>query len=642
MLRIVSLTPLKVAADSRTYKIAASFGRFGYDSIVVEGYRSELKKSELPFALIHVPSTEAAVRADVAPSGAVAAPSPAQSCNRAAALIETAAALPTLPAEPEPVAPSSPAYLAAVAVPAPQSPSDVLATAVTAPESVLASAPPDPWPLERSLGRLPAGLRHRLRPLIPVFLPAIRLADRFVTWLRAFRARCKRAWAAQVAAYERAWAAKDAVYDLLRATASSLPEVASQVGSRVRSRSIELVQAAWASLRLFGLRVGLRVAACVRIGLLEMRRGVLHVMNAMGWTALKTKILFIRAHLIKYGVQPFRVLPPADLYYLHAPYQYPAVWLACLRYRARFIYDAHDFYPIVDPHPFYAFLERQCVRKALAVVTVSEGVARLHAEAFGSRPVVIRNSHDLRMDRTPPRSLREVLGLRDGDFLLVSIGHGGKEGQATTQAVESLLELPAHVHLAFVGNHHEDSQQAIDRLGLQRRAHVVPAVPLTEVVPFVRSADCALVLYTPVNPDYEHALPNKFFQSIAAELPILYSPGLPEINEIALRHDLGVPIDPGAPASISEGVRRMMDPEQLARARRGTAAARAVITWAAEERMLGDLIDRVTGARIRRVRPRRPAAVAATSIARTALTEDSEPSGLVHSDRATGGWRRRA
>jgi len=42
MRTIVSVTPLRLQEDSRTLKIAASFARFGYKSVAVEGQQSHL------------------------------------------------------------------------------------------------------------------------------------------------------------------------------------------------------------------------------------------------------------------------------------------------------------------------------------------------------------------------------------------------------------------------------------------------------------------------------------------------------------------------------------------------------------------------------------------------------------------------
>ena len=49
---IVSVTPLRVDRDTRTFKEAASFSRLGYRSVVVEGHASDLEPSDVPFELM--------------------------------------------------------------------------------------------------------------------------------------------------------------------------------------------------------------------------------------------------------------------------------------------------------------------------------------------------------------------------------------------------------------------------------------------------------------------------------------------------------------------------------------------------------------------------------------------------------------
>src|SRR6266540_3867210 len=51
MKTIVSISPIRVEADSRTFKQAASIRSFGYASVVVEGERSSLERNGLPFEL---------------------------------------------------------------------------------------------------------------------------------------------------------------------------------------------------------------------------------------------------------------------------------------------------------------------------------------------------------------------------------------------------------------------------------------------------------------------------------------------------------------------------------------------------------------------------------------------------------------
>jgi glycosyltransferase involved in cell wall biosynthesis len=140
--------------------------------------------------------------------------------------------------------------------------------------------------------------------------------------------------------------------------------------------------------------------------------------------------------LWRFGPRTARSVPPAALYYLHAPHQYLAMWVRS-RGRTPFVYDAHDFYPAgysVAPGEALwiralIWLERRCVRHASAVVTVTEGCADLIEDYFGRRPAVVRNVHDPRIDEPVPRDLRKELGLGARDFLVVMAGNA-KAGTA--------------------------------------------------------------------------------------------------------------------------------------------------------------------------------------------------------------------
>jgi glycosyltransferase involved in cell wall biosynthesis len=303
-------------------------------------------------------------------------------------------------------------------------------------------------------------------------------------------------------------------------------------------------------------------------------------------------------------VAPLRLLPEASLYYLHAPYEYFAVSRKCRQYGVPFIYDAHDFYTGIGEmvkrslldrlflDSYFRFLERCCIRKAAAVVTVSDGVAALMHDAFGCRPVVIRNCHDARLDTPPEQDLRQVLDVPDDAFLILVVGQS-KNGQALAQAIEALADLPRNVHLALIGRGYSE------RLGrdlpprLWGRVHAVDPVMPREVVPFIRRADASLILYYARSENYLNCLPNGFFQSVSAGLPLLY-PDLPEISRLARQFDLGIAIDPLKPESIRDGILTLLgDRQRLAQFRENAQAAAKELSWEKEEVVLRSLVEQV-------------------------------------------------
>ena len=328
------------------------------------------------------------------------------------------------------------------------------------------------------------------------------------------------------------------------------------------------------------------------------------------WMAMRDRLplFLIFPFLLRYVqrdiILPLYCTPKASLYYVHGLSFFPAVSLLCTRYRASLIYDAHDFYGGMQSPAetsrlnfsrrwimaFYRHLESRLVDTAAAVVTVSDGVAKLEERAFGCHPIVVRNCHDARLDQEPPMNLRQVLGLSSDQFILVALGNA-KKGAAIQEALDAMEELPAHVHLVFVGRYFEPIIKSIRSRHLENRVHVVPPVKPFEVVPFIRSGDASIILYYPRSADYVNSLPNRFFQPLAAELPLLY-PELPEIRRIAEKYDIGIPIDPQNPRSIGNAVMKLLnDPNLVARYEKNLRVARDELSWEKEETILRNLIS---------------------------------------------------
>jgi glycosyltransferase involved in cell wall biosynthesis len=498
MKTVVSITPLKVQADSRTFKQAASVARFGYISIVVEGMESHFDGQELPFQL------QTIVKNSVLEKNVQATKS----------------------------------VVDQEAIPGKGSGSARMQGFETSPGSVSESAASPPLPLSLSR-KFKFFLRSVFKRLPEPVKSSLRLG---VTGLRLLIKTIKMPF----------W-----------------------LGRRSLSKTKQLVY----------------------LSLYKIRQTYREMMVSEPVQFVK----YVWGFFYKYGFLPLRCTPQASLYYLHAFYQFPAIYLLCLRHKAQYIYDAHDFYSQLEDSesqssfwdkwvvPFELVIETWCMKKAKAVVTVNDGIAQLIQNKFGRQAIVIRNAHDLRLDREPLRCLRQQLNLSADQFLLVSVGHA-KPGMAIEEMFEALLTLPENVHLAFLGNEYGPYVQIIQSKGLKPRVHFVPPVKPDEVVPFIRSADGAVILYYSKSADYKYSLPNRFFQSIAAELPLLY-PELPEIKRIADHYGVGLPIEPQSPESISASITELMNnPDLTLKLKRNLQLAKQELSWEHEEKVLHDLL----------------------------------------------------
>jgi glycosyltransferase involved in cell wall biosynthesis len=297
--------------------------------------------------------------------------------------------------------------------------------------------------------------------------------------------------------------------------------------------------------------------------------------------------------------QPAGLLPAARLYYLHSFELYRIVAPIAARLGAKVVYDAHDFYRGIEPgerqrsfdrnylRPFLNRLEERLVATADAVVTVSNGVADLMAGVFSRQPIVIRNCHDERLDRSIAPDLRAMLGLPPGHKLCVVVGNW-KPGMAIGAAVDALRRLPERFHLAFVGREYEKVADALPRSLLGNRLHIGHAVTPDEIVPTIRTADIGLVIYDAYSENYRWALPNGLFQLIAAGLPTVRG-ALPEIEGIIGGRQVGFCVPRLEPAELAEAIMHCAaNAEELGR---NTAALGRELRWQTEAKRLRELVE---------------------------------------------------
>lgn len=294
----------------------------------------------------------------------------------------------------------------------------------------------------------------------------------------------------------------------------------------------------------------------------------------------------------------------------------------------RWIYDAHEYLRGIEVparsdmrlrmrRRMLVGVEREYIRRADAVVTVSEGIATRLAEDhhLSARPYVILNAPVIadqaaqaadKQDSadTKPRSLREDCGLGpDVPLLLYSGGMSPRRGVAT--AVEALAALPG-VHLALIAREDDPDIPALVRRaeerGVDSRLHVAAYVPVDQVVPYISSATVGLIPILHL-PNHELSLITKYFEYLHAALPIVTS----DVREMAAqtrRLGVGEVFTAGDPESLATAVRLVLADRARYRAvYQGPDDPRADSSWAGQALRLDALYREVLGAQPGPARP---------------------------------------
>jgi glycosyltransferase involved in cell wall biosynthesis len=246
---------------------------------------------------------------------------------------------------------------------------------------------------------------------------------------------------------------------------------------------------------------------------------------------------------------------------------------------ARLVYDSHELATSVPYRErfwawFVAAVERIGVRRADAVITVSDGIARRLQERFGLRetPVVVRNVCDLPAadPDEPPGALRRLAGLPAGEPLILHQG-----AAALGRGCETLVRAVARLdrgHLVFLGDgdpgYAERLAAVAHEEGVADRVHVVRSVEPERLLTYTRDADVGVSLLEDTCENHRLALPNKLFEYVAAGVPVVVS-DLPEAATLVRDHGIGWAVRADDVASVAGGVGRALgggDDEALRRA----------------------------------------------------------------------------
>ena len=293
----------------------------------------------------------------------------------------------------------------------------------------------------------------------------------------------------------------------------------------------------------------------------------------------------------------------ADVYHGMAYMGIPvALGLAARHPGARVVYDARDIY--VDagnlarlPAPVRRVVgaaERRWARRAGRVATVN----RPYAEVMAARwqvplPVIALNcSYRYQPARPRARRFHERFGLsRDQRVVLYQGGFSPDRG--IEQLIEALPQVPgATLVLMGYGRLRARIDAAAADPALGGRVRVMDAVPPTELLDWVASADVVAMPIQPTTLNHRLTTPNKLLEAMATGVPVVAS-DLPGMADIVLATGCGVLCDPRDPASVAAALRTVLDAPDGGRAmgERALAAAHGEFNW---ETQMGKLLDAYT------------------------------------------------
>ncbi|HEV8281638.1 MAG TPA: glycosyltransferase [Candidatus Limnocylindrales bacterium] len=304
-----------------------------------------------------------------------------------------------------------------------------------------------------------------------------------------------------------------------------------------------------------------------------------------------------------------RVAPAADLYHGMAYMGIPIALDLGRRNSGKVVYDARDIY--IDaanlarmPRTFRWLIgraERRWARRADRVVTVNRPYAEVMGRRWGLElPLIVMNCAYRTDPPDPkPRRFHDALGLDPATRVVLYQG-GFSRDRGIEQLIAAIPSIPdAVLVLLGYGSLQAELEAVAANPATGGRVRVLPAVPPTELLAWVASADVVAMPIQPTTLNHRLTTPNKLFEAIAVGVPVVAS-DLPGMAPTVREADAGLLVDPTDPVAIATACRTLLDEPSVAAAARRTrilAAAHATFNWETQLAVLLAEYERLTGKR---------------------------------------------
>jgi glycosyltransferase involved in cell wall biosynthesis len=301
------------------------------------------------------------------------------------------------------------------------------------------------------------------------------------------------------------------------------------------------------------------------------------------------------------------VAPAADIYHGMAYMGIPVALSLGKKHGAKVVYDARDIYMVAANlaklrgpiKTLLARLERGWARAAHRVFTVNAPYAEELAKRFDvPMPVIVMNcSYRFTPPAERPRLFHERLGLDPAARVVLYQG-AFLDGRGVEQLIEAIRHVPSAVLVAMgYGAHEADYKEAAGRPENQGKVYVLPAVPPTELLDWVASADVVGVLFQHDTLNHFLSTPNKFFEAMSAGVPSICSDH-PGMGPIARATGCAIPVLPDDVAAIAQAIRSIVEvpaEERDAMRARALRAAHETYNWESQVEALLAEYSRLTG-----------------------------------------------
>ena len=260
------------------------------------------------------------------------------------------------------------------------------------------------------------------------------------------------------------------------------------------------------------------------------------------------------------------------------PFAVIAGWLLSKKYKAKFIFEVRDLWPqtpidmgVIKPNGIIAKLmyawEKFMYKRADKIIVLLPNAKKyIKSKGISAEKIVwIPNGVNLEQFNNPKKldsdsNLVQLLRKNKTEFKVMYTGaHGPANGLNVVIKAASILQKNHNeVQFFLIGNGVEkDKLQYNAKKYNLKNIHFFSLIPKEQIPDLLRYADLLLHCFAPINVFKYGISPNKIFDYLASEKPIIMS--VKASNNIVQEAGAGITVEPGNAEALAEGIVKIQE-----------------------------------------------------------------------------------
>ncbi len=260
--------------------------------------------------------------------------------------------------------------------------------------------------------------------------------------------------------------------------------------------------------------------------------------------------------------------------------------------RVPLVYDSHEYFTEVPElinrpriQKIWEWLEARMLPKIKYAYTVCYSIAKVYREKYGTDFKVVRNL---------PQAKEIISTKKESDEKLILYQGAVNVARGLEQAIRAMHHIEnAVLVIAGDGDIKSELEELVKAEKLENKVRFAGRLPLEKLSELTSQADLGFSIEEDRGLNYRFALPNKLFDYIQAQVPVLVT-NLPEMAAIVSKYNVGEITDSLEPAILSNKIKEALgNLEKQKLWKENLKQASKELVWENEEKVIQELFKSI-------------------------------------------------